>query len=115
MKTKNTLLWLFILFIVGFALGFVIKAELIGQGAEVFCDAAAFPHINRTIICSGVPVIKKHGYAILKNKIDAYVRAKMKEKKLSNASVYFHDLESGPTMGINEHAQFIPASLLKLP
>jgi beta-lactamase class A len=31
------------------------------------------------------------------------------------ASVYFRDLDAGPTMGINEHTDYIPASLLKVP
>ena len=106
---------MFILFITGFASGFAIKAVLSGRGTEISCDTSAFSHINRNIVCGRVLVVQKHGYKVLKSKIEKYVRSKMTEKKLSNASVYFHDLQAGPTMGINEHEPFIPASLLKVP
>lgn len=38
-----------------------------------------------------------------------------KKGYVTDVSVFFRDLEAGPTFGINEWAGFIPASLLKLP
>lgn len=37
------------------------------------------------------------------------------EQSLSDASVYFRDLNNGPTFGINQEGAFFPASLLKVP
>ena len=115
MKTKNTALWILTSLLAGFAGGFVTKTLLNNNAAIVPCDTSAFLHINRNIVCGGVPVVQKHGYAALKSKIEKYVKSRIGENKLSNASVYLHDLQAGPTMGINEHTPFIPASLLKVP
>ena len=45
----------------------------------------------------------------------AYIDEKKKEGKITEIGVWFRDLEAGPTFGINERKDFIPASLLKLP
>lgn len=37
------------------------------------------------------------------------------ERKLTEAAVYFRDLNNGPTFGIDESGEFFPASLLKVP
>lgn len=37
------------------------------------------------------------------------------ERKLTEAAVYFRDLNNGPTFGIDETGEFFPASLLKVP
>lgn len=37
------------------------------------------------------------------------------EGKITDAAIYFRDLNNGPWMGINEHTPYSPASLLKLP
>src|SRR5690606_15209166 len=38
-----------------------------------------------------------------------------REGKVISVSVYFRDLQQGPTFGINEKDNFAPASLLKVP
>src|SRR3989344_5738003 len=98
MKTKNTALWILTSLLAGFAGGFVTKTLLNNNAAIVPCDTSAFLHINRNIVCGGVPVVQKHGYAALKSKIEKYVKSRIGENKLSNASVYLHDLQAGHTM-----------------
>lgn len=44
-----------------------------------------------------------------------YVDQQKKDGYVSEASIYFRDLNNGPWFGINEHATFAPASLLKIP
>jgi beta-lactamase class A len=43
------------------------------------------------------------------------IAEKQQEGAITEASVYFRDLEAGPTLGIRENEDFSPASLLKLP
>lgn len=74
-----------------------------------------YKYINAELACSTKPIIKKHAYSELKLKIEDYIESKKKENKISSVGIYFRDLKDGPTLGINEHEKFIPASLLKTP
>lgn len=81
----------------------------------LFCARSSFQYINKELACGGSLVVKKHAYAELKTKLEDFIQSKTNEKEVSEVSVYFRDLENGPTLGINEHANFAPASLLKVP
>ena len=65
--------------------------------------------------CGEAFVVKKHAYIELKGLIEDLIQKKIQENEITEVSVYFRDLENGPTLGINEHIKFAPASLLKLP
>ncbi len=79
------------------------------------CDIQ-YKYINGELACGGASyIVSKEGYAELKQKIEQFIRAKTDEGKVSNVAIYFRDLENGPTLGINEHDKFVPASLLKVP
>lgn len=56
-----------------------------------------------------------NGLDPLHDSIEKYVEDKKDEGILAEAGVYFRDLNNGPWFGINERANFSPASLLKLP
>jgi beta-lactamase class A len=47
--------------------------------------------------------------------VESYIGTRVREKKVLGVSVYFRDLNNGPTFGINEDEKFTPASLLKVP
>lgn len=51
----------------------------------------------------------------LEKKLRAFVDKKIKEGKITTASIYFHDLSSHSWLGINRSEKFSPASLLKVP
>lgn len=51
----------------------------------------------------------------LAQNVEEYIDTKIKEKHLAEAAVYFRDLSEGPWFGIDEDAEFVPASLMKLP
>ncbi len=50
-----------------------------------------------------------------KNKIADFVREALENKDALDISVYFRDMNNGPSFSINEGTKFIPASLLKVP
>ena len=47
--------------------------------------------------------------------INTFVEDLKQQKALTNAAVYFRDLNNGPTSGVNSNEEFFPASLLKVP
>jgi beta-lactamase class A len=71
--------------------------------------------INPRFACGNGYVIDKKEYADLKTSLNADIEAWKREGKADFVSIYFRDLVNGPTMGIMERVDFIPASLLKLP
>jgi beta-lactamase class A len=50
-----------------------------------------------------------------KSELADYIDDELKKGKITDASVYFRDLNNGPTFGVNADAKYIPASLLKVP
>jgi beta-lactamase class A len=78
------------------------------------CDTT-YRFINRDIACGAPDTIRKTGYIETVNYLKAYIAAVQATGEVSEVSVYFRDLVHGPVFGINELADFAPASLLKLP
>lgn len=79
------------------------------------CLNNKFQFINKDLACGNYFVVKKHGYSELKTRLNYFIQEKVNKRELTDASVYFRDLNNGPTLGLNEHIEFAPASLLKLP
>ncbi|MBX4197982.1 class A beta-lactamase-related serine hydrolase [Candidatus Parcubacteria bacterium] len=101
--------------VIGFAIGAITWSFFLAR-AKTSCSDGEFSYVNCEL--ADLPekqVIKKHDYIVLKSKIDEFVKLKTQAGDISAVSVYFRDLQNGPTMGIREDAKFIPASLLKLP
>lgn len=51
----------------------------------------------------------------LEKKIADYINDQIDKNNITEASVYYRDLNNGPWIGINEDANYSPASLLKVP
>lgn len=71
--------------------------------------------INKRLTCGDNFVINKAEYGPAKAELLELVAEAQAEGRVDVVAVYFRDLESGPTFGINEKEAFIPASLLKVP
>ena len=71
--------------------------------------------INPSLNCEAKTSFDKSNPIVLKDKLSSYIDGKKKSGDIDEASVYFRDLNNGPTLGIDEDALFISASLLKLP
>ena len=107
-KKLNIIFQLLILVAV-FALGLLINSD------NLFCNSNNLKHINPDIICESNHAIKKYSYIKTRNDIEDYILKKKQEEIVTDVSIYFRDLQNGPTMGIKEHELFSPASLLKIP
>lgn len=110
---REKLLWIFVLAI-GFGLGFFVD-QVVTNVREPSCDNGEFKYLNRDLICGRKFVIAKREYLSLKESLEQFVKEKVKDDAISEVSVYFRDLHAGPVLGINEHTEFTPASLLKVP
>lgn len=74
-----------------------------------------YSFIDPRFACSEAQVVNKANYTATKEKISALIEDQKELGKVDAVSVYFRDLENGPTFGIEETRSFVPASLLKLP
>jgi beta-lactamase class A len=80
------------------------------QDAPTACTE--YPHISDSA-CEN-PIIKKIPYGYLRYEIEKYISAQKEKGVITDVGIYFRDLNNGPTLGINEHFEFIPASMLKV-
>jgi beta-lactamase class A len=80
-------------------------------------DGPAFPYhlLNPSLRVIDKPVIDKANYSEFQQKLATELNLRKSEGKVKELSVFFRDLNNGPTFTINEDQGFIPASLLKLP
>lgn len=74
-----------------------------------------YHYINPQLDCDYKLKISKKGYAQLKIRLQEFISQKTSAKEVVQVSIYFRDLQNGPTLGIDEYEKFVPASLLKLP
>lgn len=79
------------------------------------CDLSKYRYINAELRCKSKQIVDKRGYIELKQDLLKFIQEKKKENVITDVSIYFRDLQNGPTLGIDEYSQFSPASLLKLP
>jgi beta-lactamase class A len=97
----------------------VIFGWLIGSRGASFqadqCKTDEFSHLSVRNNCLQRPVVSKRAYIDLKSKLTSYIEDKKTNGDIGHVSIYFRDLERGPTLGMDEHTAFSPASLLKLP
>ncbi len=56
-----------------------------------------------------------HALKPFKSKISDFIQSEINYGHIDMASVYFRDLNNGPWFGVNQSADFAPASLLKVP
>jgi len=103
----------FIILIVTCLVGGVVAGIFYDRNFNSCKDIYAY--INDRLVCNSEYVIKKHGYSELKDRLNEFIQSKDYSGEASEISVYFRDLEDGPTLGINEHTFFSPASLFKVP
>jgi len=110
MIKKNIYLIICIAICISFGSGILIEREVIHK----VCTSG-YKYINPSLWCPGSNVNSKQEYNLLSEKISGYLTQEETSGNLKRGSVYFRDLEDGPTFGINSQEEFVPASLLKVP
>jgi beta-lactamase class A len=73
-----------------------------------------YEHLN-PLRCEPGLARQKKEYVALRNELLAFIEEEKKKNQVTHVSVYFRDLQNGPTMSIDSSENFAPASLLKVP
>ncbi|MCA9362365.1 serine hydrolase [Candidatus Kaiserbacteria bacterium] len=101
-------------------IGFGLGHSWLGNPAPAAVESIPERHLGRISFTN--PLIDVAGtnetndrYAALKVPLEAEIAAQIAKQSVSTVAVYFQDLETGKWFGINERAQFAPASLMKVP
>ncbi len=84
-------------------------------GLKKTSDCTESVYLNPNLECGYEPTVSKKEYREFRGMLMQEIDAWKQTRKVSNVSVWFRDLEFGPTFGISERRDFTPASLLKLP
>lgn len=103
----------FLFFLVVFLFGLFFGVWFVDSNYEKCANRFSF--INPVFACLEKITINKKAYLDLKLNLMSYIEIEKKEGRASEIGLFFRDLEAGPTLGINDRIDFIPASLLKLP
>ena len=74
-----------------------------------------YQFVNAEIACGPPAVISKVDYKETQVELTELIGQKISNNEIEFTGLYFRDLERGPAFGINDSAEFAPASLLKLP
>jgi beta-lactamase class A len=106
-----------------FILSTVTLAVFLYQTLQKNNVIAAFPNGSKECVyqflnplrCEPRPVLQKKEYVALRNELLEFIEEEKKKGTITHVSVYFRDLQNGPTMGIEVQENFAPASLLKVP
>ena len=77
--------------------------------------SGGFKYINPLLECDNYEPVASTSIAILRNELVSYSEGIKSEGKASHISIYYRDLNNGPWIGIDERANYSPASLLKVP
>ncbi|MSM40533.1 MAG: hypothetical protein GJT30_13035 [Geobacter sp.] len=109
----------FLLFVAGGAAGFFLARSLGSEAASHrhhTLRQAGYRYTNPLLECEiAQEYIQSGPLGSMKQKVAALIREKVAAGDVQDVAVYFRDLHDGPWFGINEQAEFSPASLMKIP
>ncbi len=87
----------------------------ISDGSRQVRQIGDYRYINPLLECEvaeGVIDARKENFS---SELKEFINEQKEEKRLTDAAVYFRDMNNGPAFGVNEDRGFFPASLLKVP
>lgn len=118
MRTRWRIFGVVILIVVSFVSGLFLqnpfKKIILRQDVLATDNDCPYEYVNQ-LRCEPDINRQKKEYVSLRNDLVSYIEG---EKNAGNAkliSVYFRDLQNGPTLSIDASEDFAPASLLKVP
>lgn len=128
MRRKNRFLIAFFIFALGMGIGYLIASKksirqpqaIIGK-ESVFENGytefrqGGYQFISPLLECDNFNPSSLRILNNLKKTVNEYIKNVKSLHKVTHVSVYFRDLNNGPWTGINEHQNYSPASLLKVP
>lgn len=111
--------------VIGFVLGLLApyqinlfknnKPLIVNTSNSTEVRESGYRLISPLLECEYAQEVGDDKYAPSRKKITDLVNKYKNDNKITDASVYYRDLNNGPWFGINEKYVYAPASLLKLP
>lgn len=92
-----------------------VAPEQTNNGAVTELRSGGYQFINPLLECDNYVQSNIKTINSLESSLSLYIQQVKDERKAVHVSVYFRDLNNGPWMGIEEDADYSPASLLKVP
>lgn len=77
-------------------------------------SAGQYSFISPLLDCGDLSNVSNKNISEMKQSIGHFID-EQKSQGINDVAVYFRDLNNGPWFGVNEKADFLPASLLKVP
>lgn len=77
--------------------------------------AGGYEFTNPLLDCDNYRSSSSQNLVDLKNHLEDYIKDAIEDGSAIHISVYYRSLNNGPWIGINEHYNYTPASLLKVP
>lgn len=111
---KKSLLLFTTVFITAFFIGFFTQKYLVSNNIEVKISRTSEKSLTSPLLdCE----VYEQGTFTKINQLKKKVESLLNSNKdiITEGSVYYRDLNNGPSFGINENNKFAPASLLKVP
>jgi beta-lactamase class A len=78
------------------------------------CDAR-YPLLNEETRCADDAPTFMRSYEEFETTLTEWIEGQKKVGAITDAAVYFRDLQNGPWFGVRESDQFLPGSLFKVP
>ena len=115
--TFKRLLKPFLFSLIGFLLGIGVMYVMTSSSSVTAQQIrqGGFSLVNPLLECEIGSELLTQGLINVKSSIQEVVDQLEKQEKVEEVAVYFRDLNTGYSFGINEKEEFSPASLLKLP
>ena len=88
---------------------------LVDDASKQIRQMGAYRYINPLLECDiagGAIDARKENFS---SELSAFTEQVKRERGLTEAAIYFRDLNNGPTFGVDVDGEFFPASLLKVP
>lgn len=119
----KTLLFCALFLVIGIVIGFLFNEKDFGSRVSAILPkdpihetrAGGYKYISPLLECDYNQASIHDEFGPLKNSLSDYINSLQSKKVITDAAVYFRDLNNGPNFGINSSDDFSPASLLKLP
>ncbi len=120
-KRRMIALWIAAALVIGGMLGWIFgnfgarpnASSNTGIAAQVRANLSQFKFINPPLYSDG-PSETSSAYVSFRSSMNAYISSAEEARKISDASVYFRDLNTGRWVGVNEDDLYRPSSMLKV-
>lgn len=102
------------LFIMGLVIGHYIPSDILGTEPDLRATGP-YRYVSPLLECGERDTLTPGEVSRLRGDVEEFIARQKNQGSVTEAAVYFRDLNNGPWFGINEEMMFTPGSLTKVP